>query len=720
MMVETPLKLTTRLSFVLGVEPSIAQRISNRQTTFADLQAAQAASRFSMDRVLQFCLHPERVEAERLNPNTLTPAQIQHLPGILPDRWPIVAESRPFFSFDELEQATRLPKARLREIFALPAYCWPDKPQNAEIAVSPVPGVYTAIAESAQFAPIPLGQIPDFEAAPVVAMATGQVVVLQAQSATPQGANPHPLKQALTGRICPAVQDASGAVRYLVPLSLDLWFKPGTPRARMAAILAELGLAWAADQGQGLTAMGYVRAVIPGCPIDTDSLGATLERVTQAAQYDEVQFAEPEQIGLDDFAPISLQSTRASDFEAAGRDWNYQSIHLAAAHQLTEGQPQVTIFVIDGGLDTTHPALAAALRPDWPEVDLNFTLEQPASALSPHEMAVTHGTHVASVVAAQGHASPSPGVLARGVAPGCRVLPIKISGSMGYGLRAAAIRQAIRLLKPGQRGVINLSWRTQGEHIGIREALVEADRQGFAIVTSAGNYLPGEPQQADALHFPSAHRHRYPYLTSLCVVGATTVDGKRASYSYFGPTSVTVAAPGGEVGQAGKAIYTASPGGDYAYVWGTSFAAPHGAGVLALMLSANPELTAAAAIDILQTTAQPLAPDEPSALGHGLIDAQRALAAVPATVVGEDSSPEDSSPQDSSPDGQPLASPGKVNLNAASPEELATVPLMTPWRIQQLLAYRTHHGPLLSLWDLLQTGAFNLWVIRQLFDYVVV
>jgi DNA uptake protein ComE-like DNA-binding protein len=55
-----------------------------------------------MDRVLQFCLHPERVEAERLNPNTLTPAQIQHLPGLSPARWGIVAESRPFVSFDEL------------------------------------------------------------------------------------------------------------------------------------------------------------------------------------------------------------------------------------------------------------------------------------------------------------------------------------------------------------------------------------------------------------------------------------------------------------------------------------------------------------------------------------------------------------------------------------------------------------------------------------------
>ncbi len=725
------LSLATRLSIVLGVAPAIAQHIATRQATFADLQAAQSGSRFEMDRVLGFFLQPDRVLTERLNPNTLTPDQIQRWPGLSPSQAQALYDGRPFFSLDEVEQATQQPKALLVELLALPIYRWSDKPRGTHSSVSPVPGIYTAIAESDQFEAVTFNSQSEFEAASLP-MPTQRVVVLQSQDRGTV-ANPQNLKRALTGRICPAVRDASGAVRYLVPLSLDLWFDPETSQTRIDAILAALNVQ-AQERTDEMRAMGYVRVMIPGCPVDTDPLRASLDLVARAEQYDEVVFAEPEQIGLDDFGPSPpvYRPATDSDFETAGHTWNYDAIQLAAAHRITTGSPHVTIFVIDGGIDTTHPALRSALRPDWPRVDLNFTLEDPASALSPHEIDLAHGTQVTSIIAAPGITT---GAI-QGVAPGCAVLPIKISGTMGYGLRAAAIRQAVRLLQPGHRGIINLSWRTQGEHIGIREALLEADRQGFAIVASAGNYGPWDRQQADALHYPSGYAHRYPHLQSLCAVGATTVDSKRASYSYFGRNSVTVAAPGGDPGQAGQAIYVASPLGDYTYAWGTSFAAPHVAGVLGLMFSRNPHLAAAAAIDLLQSTAQPLAAEEAIPLGRGLINAQAALAAVPVpdslTVPGAvfpvigDSEPGTLEPTplrpaepQPTPD-PPLPAPPKINLNTASATELATIPLFNTWRIEHLLAQRTEQGPLQSLWDLLATGAFNLWVIRQLFDYAEV
>jgi subtilisin family serine protease len=706
------LSLATKLSVVLGIDLTAAERIAHHQGTLDDLQQVHRQSHFPLDTLLPWLLQPKNLQDYRLNPNQMSPAQLQRLPGLNLDRLPLIRENRPFFSLIEFAQVSQLPLDVLETLLELPNYSWFDKPKGETVAVTPVPGLYSAITQSSDFETVSIDALTGFTGR-TLSMGTQQIaVVAPSPSAAPQ---PTPLKHALTGRICPALRDAAGIVRYVVPLSVDLWFDPATSRDRIDTILTTLNLQITPDQTASLSDLGYIRAQIPGCPIDTDPLRAVLEVIQHAQQYSELRFAEPEQIGPADFPPDNAQLARDSDFESSHQYWNHHAIHLAAAHQLTTGSPHVTVFIVDSGLETEHPALATGLRQDWPAVDLNFAVGLPESALSPHETGVTHGTQVASIVSGQGarlsnsgSESESETHVVRGIAPGCAVLPIKISGSLGYGLRAAAIRQAIALLPAGDRGIINLSWRIQGEHIGIREALIEADRQGFAIVTSAGNYPFGEPQQADKIHYPSAYAHHYPYLKSLCSVGATTASNTRAAYSYFGSSSVTVAAPGGESGQAGIALYAATPIGQHAYVWGTSFAAPHVTGLLALMFSLNRQLSAAAAIDLIKQTAQPLNAIAAQALGSGLIDARAALQAVslnalpePATAtVGE------------------AAAPAKLNLNTANANQLASLPGMNSWRIDHLLRYRQSQGPLTSAWDLLKTGAFNPWVIYQLMEKV--
>ena len=706
--------LEARLGFVLGLEPAIAQRIVARQATLTDLLTAQTQSHLALEVIFQIFLQPEKVLDQRLNPNFLTEAQLRRLPGLGDSARQVMQESRPFFSLAEVEIAAQLPQVVLQELLELPTYQWPDKPRGTRPTVRPVPGVYTAIAASDEFEAVPEAAQAGF-ATTSVQQDHQRILVLAAGDFEAPAVDPHRLKQSLAGRICPALRDAQGMIRYLVPLSVDLWFRPETPRDRVEAILAALQLRLVEPVTETLGTMGYYRAVIPGCPVDTDPLRAVLEVVELAGQYDEIRFAEPEQIGLDDFGPDTTHlAGRERDFEAVGRYWNHDAIALGAAHQLTQGSDKVTIFVIDGGVDTEHPAIAPVLRSDWQRVDLNFTLGDPESALSPQEISVSHGTQVTSVAIAPG---PENGEIARGVAPLCRVLPIKISGSMGYGLRAAAIRQAIALLRPGERGILNLSWRTNGEHIGIREALQEADRRGFAIVTSAGNYGAGERQIADDLHYPSAHGYRYPYLRSLCVVAASTVENRRASYSYFGSESITLAAPGGEAGSAGSAIYVASPRGQHAYVWGTSFAAPHVAGLLGLMFARNPQLSAPEAIACLQRTAQALPASEPAPLGRGIVNAYAAVMAVP-LPQGASEEPQGAQPGRSPEPPQAGDSSGKVNLNTATAAELARLSLMNNWRIEHLLRYRETQGPLQSIWDLLYTGAFDLWTIRHLQDQV--
>jgi subtilisin family serine protease len=286
----------------------------------------------------------------------------------------------------------------------------------------------------------------------------------------------------------------------------------------------------------------------------------------------------------------------------------------------------VTIFIIDSGTRMNHENLQPVFRSDWETLDLNFDLGVPTEKKSPHEQTISHGTKVSGVIGAQGDVA-----TVNSIAPNCRILPIKISGQSvtpAYGLRAAAIRQALTYIRPGERAVINLSWQTNGEHIGIREALIEAQSKDVAVTTSAGNYASGAIQRPDDIHYPSAHTYRYPELTNLCVVAALGVGDRKASYSYYGPQSITVSAPGGEKGGAGTGIYTTSTPDAYAYTCGTSFAAPHVAGLIGLLLSVKPNLTSEDAIRIIRDTADPIDAINPAyggMLGTGCINAQAAL-----------------------------------------------------------------------------------------------
>jgi len=122
--------------------------------------------------------------------------------------------------------------------------------------------------------------------------------------------------------------------------------------------------------------------------------------------------------------------------------------------------------------------------------------------------------------------------------------------------------------------------------------------------------------------------------SGVITVAASDRDGNRASYSNFGP-AVTVTAPGGETfpNPANGVLSTlntgsTSPGAEtYEYYQGTSMATPHVAGVAALLLAENPDLTPDQVAQVLKNTARPLPGICPGGCGAGLVDASAALAA---------------------------------------------------------------------------------------------
>lgn len=244
-----------------------------------------------------------------------------------------------------------------------------------------------------------------------------------------------------------------------------------------------------------------------------------------------------------------------------------------------------------------------------------------------------HGTHVAGTIAAL----QNNGIGVSGIAPGVKVLPVRVLGKCGgytsdiiAGMRwAAGLTVSGAPANPTPAKVLNLSLGGSGTCTSdYQTAINDIAAAGASVVVAAGN------SNADANQFTPAS------CSGVITVAATGRLGNRAYYSNYG-ASVEIAAPGGDK-QEGNTILstlnagTTAPGADsYANYQGTSMATPHVVGVLALMLSANPTLTVAQRVSILQSTATPFpvaSTCSVSMCGPGIVNA---AAAVQASVGAE-------------------------------------------------------------------------------------
>lgn len=270
----------------------------------------------------------------------------------------------------------------------------------------------------------------------------------------------------------------------------------------------------------------------------------------------------------------------------------------------------VTVAVIDSGVDINHPELANNIWINSDEVagdnvdndgngytddvyGWNFAQGQYNNNVLPgnNSSGQDHGTHVAGTIAADDN-----GFGTTGVAPDAKIMAIKIGDVQmafdgeGYFSNAGNLAEAIIYAVDNGADVINLSlgWVDSYE---LQIALAYAASFDVVVVSAAGNESqpsPGTPAN---------------YATSFGLsVGAVDYQGSLASFSnQAGRDSRMqhVVAPGVN-------IYSATPGGGYNYKDGTSMAAPHVAGVVALMLSANSSLTHSQVRDIVTASATDL------------------------------------------------------------------------------------------------------------------
>ena len=326
-------------------------------------------------------------------------------------------------------------------------------------------------------------------------------------------------------------------------------------------------------------------------------VGQEKQFVDRFNQLPGVLFAEPNYI-------VSAQEIIPDDPGWSGsmgwtyiNQWGPRLIHADFAWERTTGSPDVTIAILDSGIDSIHPEFNGRLLPGYDFIEMDNDPQDQCG----------HGTHVTGIAAATGNNSEG----IAGIDWQARILPVRVLAANCNG----TIEQIVAGLNwAASQGadIINMSLGTSTNSFLLQNTIQNVFAQGIVLVAAAGNY-----GQTDVL-YPA----RYP---GVLAVGSINSQLQPAPSSHTGP-NLDVMAPGIN-------IISTDPGGDYFSRSGTSMASPHAAGAAGLLLAAEPGLRGnpQAVYDRLQSTALDLdIPGRDNLTGYGLIQLEVALGLPPA------------------------------------------------------------------------------------------
>ncbi len=245
----------------------------------------------------------------------------------------------------------------------------------------------------------------------------------------------------------------------------------------------------------------------------------------------------------------------------------------------------VSVAVLDTGIDGAHSDLNVVGGVNFVNSD-PFDVDQN-----------THGTHVAGIIAALNNGS---GIA--GVAPQVSLYSVTVLDAEGSGFMSDVI-QGIEWAMNQNIDIINMSLGAESASSALESAAQAAYDAGHLLIAAAGNEGV-QNGQGDTVSYPAK-------LPTVIAVAAATENDQRANFSSHG-AAVELMAPGVN-------ILSTMPNQNYASKNGTSMAAPHVAGVAALMWSVNPNLTNVELREILQETAEDLGLST-NHQGHGMVD----------------------------------------------------------------------------------------------------
>ena len=261
-------------------------------------------------------------------------------------------------------------------------------------------------------------------------------------------------------------------------------------------------------------------------------------------------------------------------------------IDAPAAWDLGTGSSEVIVVVIDTGVDYNHEDLAGNMFQNTPDCNTNGvdddgngfvddcygidTVNNDSDPIDDHD----HGTHVSGTIGAVGNNS----VGVTGVNWNVSIMACKFLNSSGSGPTSGAIdclAYIDTMYDAGHTNIVtsNNSWGGGGFSQALKDAIDSNRERGILTIFAAGN--SGTDNDLDP-SYPSNY-----FLPNIIAVAATDRNDGIAGFFQFGSTSVHIGAPG-------VAILSTTPNDTYQSFNGTSMAAPHVAGVAALMRAQNP------------------------------------------------------------------------------------------------------------------------------------
>jgi subtilisin family serine protease len=282
---------------------------------------------------------------------------------------------------------------------------------------------------------------------------------------------------------------------------------------------------------------------------------------------------------------FTLDQGSSAPSEGDSAQYIVQKLHLPEAHAIATGKG-VTVAVIDSEIDSEHPDLKGAVTGAFDAL--------PSTDQTPHP----HGTGMAGAIVSHQRLL--------GIAPSARILAVRAFGVDDKGAQGTSMNIVKGLQWAVDQGakVINMSFAGPRDPL-LQQAIKKLSDDGIILVAAAGNAGPKSPPL-----FPGAD-------ANVIAVSATDVDDKTYKNANRGKY-VAISAPGVD-------ILVPAPEGGYQLTTGTSVAAAHISGVIALMKERNPNLTPAEARAILSATARNIGSNK-NDVGAGLVDPVQALA----------------------------------------------------------------------------------------------
>ncbi len=264
-------------------------------------------------------------------------------------------------------------------------------------------------------------------------------------------------------------------------------------------------------------------------------------------------------------------------------NWHLTKISAQQAWDITHGNPNILVAVIDNAIDINHPDIA-------PKVHLAIDLGDGDNDPTPPQNTTiwSHGTHTSGLAVA----ATNNGTGISSIGFDCKLIAIKAGADADGGQGVSAMFEGITWAADNGAHVISMSFGGPSYFQTMQMIVDYAYNKGCVLVGAAGNNGDGseDPNNVNYVGYPAACNH-------VIAVGATNGNDVAASFSEYG-TWIDVMAPGGYKNDGGlmdvllnRGVYSTTAGNSYGKMVGTSMACPIVAGLCGLMKSVDPNLT---------------------------------------------------------------------------------------------------------------------------------